>query len=75
MASSAPTKNDFSIKRANLTKIKELKEKLQKLEGETFTEQQPKQASAPKNPNRPKQNPYEKRKPLNDQERKVVSDL
>ena len=75
MASSAPTKNDFLIKRANLTKIKELKEKLKKLEGETFTEQQPKQAPTPKDPNRPKQNPYEKRKPLNDQERKFVSDL
>ena len=57
MASSAPPKNDFSLKRSNLIKIKELKEKLNKLKGETFTEPQSKQAPTPKDPNRPKQNP------------------
>jgi transposase InsO family protein len=83
MSSSAPAKDGFTIKRSNLQKIKELKAKLKKLEGETYSEPQAKPTQDNKqqdtqkkqDPNRPKQNPYEKRKPLNEQERKFVSDL
>ena len=79
MPSSAPAKDDFTIKRSNLQKIKELKEQLKKLEGETYSEPQAKptqnKQAKKRDPNLPKQNPYEKRKPLNEQERKFVSDL
>ena len=85
MSSTAPAKEnnsgDFTIKRANLKKIAELKARLKKLEGETYSEPQTKSTPPPNkpakktDPNRPKQNPYEKRKPLNEEERKFVSDL
>ena len=83
MSSTAPPKDnssDFTIKRSNLKKIAELKARLKKLEGETYSEPETK-ATTPykpakkRDPNRPKQNPYEKRKPLNEEERKFVSDL
>ena len=83
MSSTAPPKDnssDFTIKRSNLKKIAELKARLKKLEGETYSEPEtkattPNKPAKKRDPNRPKQNPYEKRKPLNEEERKFVSDL
>ena len=67
------------VKRTNLQEIKELREKLKELEQETDEAVSPSKTVQKKrvipDPNRKKQDPYAKRKPLTKEESKFLSDL